>query len=114
MEFRLVLRGALPPHKRGTTDAKHRIRRELHPQLKALWHQHPFLKDRWVAAPGERSLVEQHADNYAKCGFRFIPLVTEDAACALDVLILRREEPYQVLTASGDVDGRVKTLLDGL
>src|SRR5207253_1321237 len=108
------LRGALPPNKPGRTDAKHRIRQEPHPQLRALWQQHPLLKDRWTAEPGQRALVQQHADDYARCGFRFVPLVTTDAACALDILIMRREEPYQLFTPSGDIDGRVKTLLDGL
>jgi hypothetical protein len=73
-----------------------------------------LLKDRWRTEPGQRSLVDQYADDYALDGFRFLPLVTKDAACALDILILRRDEPYRVFTASGDVDGRVKTLLDGL
>ncbi len=109
-----MLRGSLPPNKKGTVDVKHRIRKELHPQLRSLWKQHPMLKGRWTAEPGQRSLVEEHADDYTRCGFRFIPLVTVDAACALDILILRREAPYQLLTASGDIDGRVKTLLDGL
>src|SRR6266487_3629085 len=70
MEFRLVLRGALPPHKRGTTDAKHRIRQELHPQLRAFWRWHPLLKDRWTAVAGDRPLVEQYADEYPLSGCR--------------------------------------------
>lgn len=114
MDFRLVLRGSLPPHKRGTIDVKHRIRQELHPQLKSFWQQHPLLKDRWTSEPGQRSAIEQYADAYARCGFRFVPLVEGDAACALDILILRREEPYRLFTGTGDIDGRVKTLLDGL
>ena len=114
MEFRLVLRGALPPHKRGTVDAKHRIRQEIHPQLRAFWQQHPYLAPRWKAEGSAKPLVEQYADDYASCGFRWIPLVTKDAACSLDILLLRRGEPHKVFSPTGDVDGRVKTLLDGL
>jgi hypothetical protein len=115
MEFRLVLRGSLPPNKRGTTDAKHRIRRELHPQLRTFGQQHPLLREHWKAEPGQRSLIEQFADEHPVEGFRFVPLVEKGAACALDILILRRDEPYRrVFTGAGDVDGRVKTLLDGL
>lgn len=109
-----MLRGSLPAHRRGITDAKHRIRQELHPQLKSFWQQHPLLKDRWTAEPGQRPLIEQLADDYTRCGFRFVPLVTDDAACALDILLLRREEPYGLFSRAGDIDGRVKTLLDGL
>lgn len=43
MEFRLMLTGKLPSNRRAGVDAKHRIRRELHPQLKMLWQQHPAL-----------------------------------------------------------------------
>lgn len=34
--------------------------------------------------------------------------------CSLEVLILRRDEPHALINAAGDVDGRVKTLLDAL
>lgn len=107
MEFRLVLRGHLPPHRRGTVDVKQRIRHELHPQIRTLFQQHPAIKGHWE---------QGQARQYERFGFQFCPLVTEDAgvACALDILILRREEPFKLFNASGDVDGRVKTLLDGL
>src|SRR5690348_16929883 len=119
MEFRLVIRGALPPHKRGhgRRDVKHWIRRELHPQLRTFGQQHPLLREHFKAEPGQRSVIEQiaDADNHRMGGFRFVPLVEKGAACALGILILRRDEPYRrVFTSAGDVDGRVKTLLDGL
>jgi hypothetical protein len=41
-------------------------------------------------------------------------LVTTDAACALDIVMLGRRDPYQLVTKTGDIDARVKTLLDGL
>jgi len=116
MQFRLVLRGALPPNKQGKANAKHRIRQELHPQLRVLWQQHPALAIKCRARPeaGEtRPPVEDYADAYARCGFRFVPLVDSDTACALDILLLRRDQPNQLFFA-GDIDGRVKTLLDGL
>jgi hypothetical protein len=119
MEFRLILRGPLPPNgRKGIAEDKHRIRRALHPQLRAFWHQHPVLSRRIEPNPNDpnASLVQLHAENYSRCGFRFVPLVTLDSACALDILILRRQDPYKVFTGSGagDLDGRVKTLLDGL
>src|SRR5450759_5292938 len=83
MEFRLVLRGSLTPHKRGVVDIKHRIRQELHPQLRSFWQQHPLLRDRWTSEPGQRSLIEQYADKYARCGFRFVPLVADEGCVRL-------------------------------
>ena len=34
--------------------------------------------------------------------------------CSLDVLVLRRDEPHALINAAGDLDGRMKTLLDAL
>jgi len=115
MEFRLVLRGHLPPDKRGTVPVKHRIRRELHPQLKTLWQQHPALRRSFDTPNGGISRVEELARNHSHSGFRFVPLVKKDHfACALDILLLRRQPPFRVLDPIGDLDGRVKTLIDGL
>jgi hypothetical protein len=62
------------------------------------------------------SVIDRIANNYARCGFRFVPIVREHCAFAvsLDFLILRRDEPHKVFSGSGDLDGRVKTLIDGL
>jgi hypothetical protein len=35
-------------------------------------------------------------------------------SCALDILLLRREQPGRIVLQSGDIDNRVKTLFDGL
>jgi hypothetical protein len=115
MEFRLVLRGHLPPDKRGTVPVKHRIRRELHPQLRTLWQQHPALRGSFDPIRKGRSRVEELGNEYSRCGFRFVPLVKKkDFACALDILILRRQEPFKVFDPVGDLDNRIKTLIDGL
>jgi hypothetical protein len=115
MEFRLVLRGPLPPERRrANTVPKHAVRRALHPQLKALFQQHPLLRAHLEPVGGEPSVVEQTANQNRLGRFRFVPLVDTTGACALDVLILLREEPYRMFNAAGDIDGRVKTLLDGL
>jgi hypothetical protein len=115
MEFRLVFRGPLPPEgRRANAVAKHRVRKELHPQLKTLFEHHPALKAHLEPVGGEQSIVEQVANQHRQANFRFVPLVDTTGACALDVLILVREEPYRMFSAAGDIDGRVKTLLDGL
>jgi len=97
-------------------DAKQQIRRELHPQLRTLWQQHPMLKEQRNGKNESETLAERFANEYARCGFRFVPLVplSSHAMCALDITILRRDEPHSIVNAAGDLDGRVKTLLDGL
>jgi len=118
IKFRLVVRGQLPPDKRGMVNVKHRIRRELHPQLRTLWKQHMLLQDAFRPSnrPKDGRLkIERIADNFSRCGFRFVPLVRKEfISCALNILLMRRDEPHQLFTGAGDIDSRVKTLLDGL
>ncbi|MBL4864196.1 MAG: hypothetical protein JKY63_04805 [Rhodobiaceae bacterium] len=60
-------------------------------------------------------MAEVLANENEKFGYRFVPLVTKDNAlkCHLDILFLRPDEPGHVLK-SGDIDNRLKTLVDGL
>jgi hypothetical protein len=46
----------------------------------------------------------------------FIPLVRNSLylACAVDILFLRHEEPFNLMRQGGDLDGRLKTLFDAL
>src|SRR5205807_5039259 len=50
-----------------------------------------------------------------RCGYKFIPLVTEDLClrCSIDILFLRPEEPI-LLMKGGDLDARIKTVFDAL
>ncbi len=55
-----------------------------------------------------------NAKDNSKCGFHFVPLIRKkENACSLNILILFRHEPYRAYNA-GDLDNRVKTLVDGL
>ncbi len=63
------------------------------------------------------SYMETLARRYVRSnGFRFVPLVHKglDLICGLDILFLRRENPGSLISNSGDVDNRIKTLLDAL
>lgn len=64
---------------------------------------------------GARHYSDMIADNYSRCKFRFIPLVRRknDFTCDLDILFMRRGSPGDLIV-SGDIDNRVKTLIDGL
>jgi hypothetical protein len=115
VEFRLVIRDRLPAASQNDkrTRDKQRIRKLLHPQLKNVWMTHPALS-RWHANAHVR---EHHlADNFARCGYRFIPLVNQyfNLCCSLDILFLRRDEPGNLVRHGGDLDNRIKVLFDGL
>jgi hypothetical protein len=120
MEFRLVVRGAVPPEKRGTVSDKQRIRREFHPQIRSLYQQHPALEHLFRMPWKGHARIADVANQFSRNGFKFLPMVREelDVACALDVLMLLRQPPHhQVFSGTGntgDLDNRVKVLIDGL
>jgi len=143
MRFRLIYDGPLQSKQKdamaGQRDPSaqhtHELRRVFHRQLKRHWETNRFLNETFVwrkdfgaiqripdgitrisADPSQReSLRDVVADNYRENGYRFIPLVREDweLLCDIDVLFLRRDIPGNVIHA-GDIDNRIKTLLDGL
>jgi hypothetical protein len=119
VKFRLVYDGELPPEQRCSAEVKQRIRQQIHPQLKALWAEHPGLSHNLIPEKeGATPEVQRIADNYEKCGFRFVPLVRKanQIACRLELLVLMRQEPHRVFSGDerGDLDNRIKTLIDGL
>jgi len=114
MEFRLIYEG--PLHGQGAKSLhKWEIRRALHPQLQRLWREHPLKNaaDRLLAhpaLPGQTSVVVE------KGGLLFAPLVTQrlNLYAELSVLLFRQQPRGTLITDGGDIDNRLKTLLDGL
>lgn len=126
------------------TSVKYRIRREIHRQLKELWRVHPALKwqtargvqvqkvssdmagglyvgqEVWRIGgsydPAAPTWVEYVANQYVRNGYRFVPMVRKDygSTCSLAVLFLRRDAPGALIGHGGDLDNRLKVLLDGL
>jgi hypothetical protein len=108
---------------------KHSIRRAFHPQLRALWNEHPVLSGastipllglREETDP-ERGFVratrtEWIASQHRRGAFYFTPLVTKelDLICCLDIQFFRREAPGALIQQGGDIDNRIKTLFDAL
>jgi hypothetical protein len=70
----------------------------------------------WGGDPHEEiPMVEAVALNYQQFGYRFVPLVRERISlfCSLNILFLRRDIPGSVINV-GDLDNRIKTLVDTL
>ena len=114
MEFRLIYEG--PLHGQGAKSShKWAIRRALHPQLQRLWQERP-LRDQagsllaHPAAPAKPSVIVE------KGGRLFAPLVTQrlDLYAEISVLLFRQQPRGTLITDGGDIDNRLKTLLDGL
>jgi hypothetical protein len=128
----------------GRTREEQLLRKHFHKQLRELWKQHPELRrqaedyflryvtpENQVSFPGPgvkqivradkgnplaKTWVEHIADDHQKCGGRFVPLVSEAGGftCSLDILFLRRDNPGHLISSGGDIDNRIKVLLDGL
>ncbi len=113
MRFHLTYEGPLL----GATSSfiaphKHAIRRAFSPQLRKLWEVSPRLQPHDPARPND---YDGRLGRWHMHGERFVPLVEEDSGvmCELKVLILRPEAPGSVIH-SGDLDNRIKTVLDAL
>ena len=109
MEFRLLYEGPLKTN-RGPVE-KQDLRREFHGQLKELLTRPPMQPfKRLVDAKHQRVTILELG------GFTFVPLISESLShvARLDVTLLSPEEPGRTITQGGDLDNRVKTLLDAL
>jgi hypothetical protein len=133
MKFRLTYTGPLQSsqgeprvgQKVPMAGHKHDIRRKFHKQLERLWETNKFLRESAAFATDyglpmklynqREPLKEIIAQLYCRNGYRFVPLVREGwfLQCSLDILFLRCDPPGSLLTG-GDLDNRVKTLIDAL
>jgi hypothetical protein len=130
MRFRLCYEGDLRPTQRDALGTerdklaphKQQIRRCFHRQLKHLWETNEFLREsrrrpdgNIGVGEGRLKLSEYLASQYQKFGYRFVPLVIDELSllCSLEMLFLRRDVPGSVIVA-GDIDNRIKTLIDAL
>ena len=113
MEFTLYYRGPLKAG-RGAKE-KHQLRRHFHRQLKILWNQKPLsgFREKLLDQTGKDQSINVIKEIE---GFRFAPLVAEKVSLVaeLDISLLRPEPPGSIIIQSGDIDNRLKTLLDAL
>jgi hypothetical protein len=108
MEFTLFYEGKL----KAKRDIKHKqeIRRELHKQIAQIWESDFFKMIR-------KNLIERNIMKEYKCKeFNFLPIVSKlhRQVALLNIFILWPDYPGSVITNKGDVDNRLKTLLDAL
>jgi hypothetical protein len=138
MRFHLVYSGAL---RASASSSKPQdvaaIRRELSPQIENLWKTHHALQ--MLAATGAipltgtvfasnvpmtaRQMAQSKPSHYRDCltamavgEKQYFPLVRKslDLNCELQILFLRQQDPGDLISQGGDIDNRVKTLLDAL
>jgi hypothetical protein len=110
MEFTLFYKGDLPISKKEKSVIKQQVRRSFHPQLKLLWQQPPLINSNHLLNPdSEITLIFDFA------GFMFAPLVSKRlfTIAELDILLLRPGSPGKIIK-SGDVDNRLKIIIDSL
>jgi hypothetical protein len=94
---------------------KHCLRQHFHKQLSKLYQQPP-LASHWkgqLADPASALRAEVHR---SLGPFEFIPMVHAAwfLAAGLRITLLRPEPPGKIVTQGGDLDNRLKTLLDAL
>lgn len=114
MEFRLIYEG--PLHGQGAKSLhKWAIRRALHPQLQRLW-QEPPLRDQAASLLAHPPDPAKPSVLVEKGGRLFAPLVTQrlNLYAEISVLLFRQQPRGTLITDGGDIDNRLKTLLDGL
>ena len=133
MEFRLTWQGQLLAEtsrsgvvRRSRAKHKREIRQGLHPQLKRLWVDSPFLSragkpglkpdTRIFGVLSAKYSTEELAKRFSMFGYRFVPLVVRELEllCSIDILFLRLGEPGHMISRAGDVDNKLKTIFDAL
>ncbi len=134
MKFTLTFDGELGSQNGSkTVQKKWDVRKQFHPQLSELWRVNPLLinlqRNRqifigehhdpskiMVEDPQIRvSLMADVCKPISIGGREFIPLVRQSLAlkCSLKIIFLRKEEPGKLII-DGDIDNRIKVLLDSL
>jgi len=116
MEFTLVYEGPLKAD--GNLHDKQKLRRIFHKQLQQLWKQEPLSR----CGPPEGNYLDDTPPETSLsiiqkvAGFSFAPLVTQrlHLVAELNITMLRPEAPGSIVTQGGDIDNRLKTLLDSL
>jgi hypothetical protein len=120
LKFKLFYHGDLPPRRAATLKQIHELRWNFHLQLGRLWSIQPLaeLTDAFTPlrnlATAPQPIIHGIVERIS--GIEFVPLVTTrlNLICDLSILFLRAQPPGRVVGHGGDIDIRLKTLLDAL
>ena len=110
MKIVLLYKGRL--NSNGDKNDKGKIRDQVHPQIKKCW-------DKWPLSVHKGSYLDTTKDSHCIRvigGNIFSPLVTSSLqiTCSLSIHLLIPRQRSSLLNANGDLDNRIKTLIDGL
>lgn len=113
MQLMLHYRGSLKSN--GDPIHKHELRKHFHSQLAQLWSQKPLNEQPNLLKP-RNPAIGDYCLLRPLGSFNFVPLISEEMSviCELFVTLLRPEQPGGIITQGGDIDNRIKTLLDSL
>lgn len=111
MRFRLVYDGRIKSN--SDNRDKWAIRRAFEPQIRRLWDQEPLSH---LARYKDPEQTKEWCLNIDRHGVKYVPLVSTKLKifAELDVLFLTANKPGDIIHNGGDLDNRMKTLLDGL
>ena len=118
MEFTLHYHGPLKAAtgRNKRKDHKHDLRRHFHKQLKELWKLPQLSEFRDSLIVPEPDAAESRALLRRVGQYHFAPLISSyfDLVANLEIVMLRPEPEGRIFVRSGDIDNRLKTLLDAL
>lgn len=112
LRFRLYFRGGLAAN--GSPKQKWQLREAFASQLDELWRQEPLCQIQKF-----RDLSHQQNECYlaeVRNGITYFPIISEKiyTLAEIDILMLRPGAPGFISVGGGDIDNRLKTLLDAL
>jgi hypothetical protein len=113
MDIHLTYRGRIPS-KSTSLEAVWNMRKSFHVQLAKLWGKQPFdILEDWEKsgfASGARNFLRQIEDQV------FVPFYSEAVGIGvqLDIKLLTGSPPQQSTISSGDLDNRIKRIIDAL
>ncbi len=114
MEFTLIYEGPLRAN--GSVKDKQILRRAFHVQIGELRSQPPF-SDGFDSGFVTYGVAREELPSIREIsGFTLVPFISArlKAVAELDITMLRPEPPGAIVTQAGDIDNRLKTLLDSL